>query len=1072
MTAKKTVKIKSISDIEAIKLKMVAKMALRERVGVVANPDKIYDIMLCMGTSCIASGSDKLKQALENEINKHGLHEKVHITEKCVSGKHSFNRERAAVIESGCNGFCAAGPIMVIYPGGYFYQKVTAEDAAEIIESHIINETPVQRLMHQEKASGKTIPFYKDIPFFARQKLKVLRNKGKIAAESIEEYIGRDGYATLAKALTKLTPEEIIAEVKASGLRGRGGAGFPTGFKWEFCHREKSDQKYIVCNADEGDPGAFMDRSLIESDPHAVLEGMMIGAKAIGADTGYIYCRAEYPLALKRLKVAIDSCHEYGLLGKNILNSGFNFDIIISQGSGAFVCGEETALLHSIEGKRGEPTLRPPFPVRKGLWNKPTVLNNVETLGNIALIIRDGAEKFREVGTEKSPGTKIFALTGNLNNIGLIEVPIGICLGEIIYDIGGGIPNGKEYKAAQIGGPSGGCIPKQHLNVPVDYESLTELGAIMGSGGLVVMDDSACMVDVARFFLEFTQDEACGKCAPGRIGTKRLLEILERICAGQGCEGDIELLIELGEMIKKTALCGLCKTAPNPILATIRYFRDEYETHIREKKCNVGVCAALVRAPCQSGCPAEVDVPGFVSLVAEKRYAEALKLHRERNPFAAACARVCYHTCESRCRRSMLDEPLSIRGIKRFMVDQEVTIQVPEVRENENNARRKIAVIGAGPSGLSCAYFLARMGYKPKVFEKELRPGGMLTQAIPSYRLPREILAREVRMIEQLGVEIRTGTILGVDFSLTQLRNDGYEAVYIATGAPVSLKLGLSGENSGGVTQALDFLRQYNIRGSAPVGTNVIVIGGGNAAVDAARTALRLGAKDVTLIYRRTREQMPAYEEEIDEAEHEGVKLMMLTAPIEIITANNKVAGVKCRKMRLGDFDRTGRRRADDSGEGEFVLVADQVIAAISQASDAMEITADVKVELTSGNYVKANPLNGKTSIEWLFAGGDVATGPWSVIEAVAAGEKAAVSIAAMLSGKQEAFWHQDKSPDTYFDPDAAPVPYPRERQPLIAVERRRNNFDEVEQSWSEAVAIRQAKRCLRCDYGKKPEHN
>jgi NADH-quinone oxidoreductase subunit F len=1071
MKTKPAKKITCLADIAAIKSLMAAKMSLREPRGTITNPNNIYDIMLCMGTSCIASGADKLKEALDTEIKKHGLCKQVAITEKCIGGKHSFKRDRAAVIESGCNGFCAAGPIMVIYPGGYFYQKVTPADAAEIIESHIINGKPVERLLYFDTLSKKIIPFYQDIPFFARQKLKVLRNKGKIAAESIDEYIGREGYLTIAKALTVMTPESIISEIKASGLRGRGGAGFPTGLKWELCQLEKSDQKYIVCNADEGDPGAFMDRSLIESDPHAVLEGMMIGARAIGADTGYIYCRAEYPLALRRLQVAIDACRQYGLLGKNILSTGFNFDIIIAQGSGAFVCGEETALLHSIEGKRGEPTARPPFPTCKGLWDKPTVLNNVETFGNIALILRDGAKKFRELGTEKSPGTKIFALTGNLNNIGLIEVPIGICLGEIIYDIGGGIPNGKEYKAAQIGGPSGGCIPKQHLNVPVDYESLTELGAIMGSGGLVVMDDSACMVDVARFFLEFTQDEACGKCAPGRIGTKRLLEILERICSGQGCEGDIEHLIELGEIVKKTALCGLCKTAPNPILATIRYFRDEYETHIKEKKCTVGVCAALVRAPCQSGCPAEVDVPGFVSLVAEKRYAEALKLHRERNPFAAACARVCYHTCESRCRRAMLDEPLSIRGIKRFMVDQEITIQIPEVRENDKNAKRKIAIIGAGPSGLSCAYFLARMGYKPVIYEREQRPGGMLTQAIPAYRLPREILAREVRMIEQLGVEIITGQSLGTDFTISQLRSDGVETVYFATGAPVSLKLNLPGENSGGVTQALDFLRQYNIRGSAPVGRNVVVIGGGNAAVDAARTALRLGAKDVTLIYRRTREQMPAYEEEIEEAEFEGIKLMMLTAPIEIISKNNKVTSVKCRKMRLGDFDRTGRRRADDSGDGDFVLAADQVIAAISQASSVTSIAKDIEIMLTPDNYIKIDHLTGKTSVDWLFAGGDVATGPWSVIEAVAAGERAAVAMAAQLSGKQEAFWRQDKSPDTYFDPDAAPVPYPREKQPLIAVDRRRNNFDEVEQAWSEAAAIRQAKRCLRCDYGKQPEH-
>jgi NADH-quinone oxidoreductase subunit F len=575
------------------------------------------------------------------------------------------------------------------------------------------------------------------------------------------------------------------------------------------------------------------------------------------------------------------------------------------------------------------------------------------------------------------------------------------------------------------------------------------------------------MVDVARFFLEFTQEEACGKCTSGRIGTKRLLEILERICGGEGEDGDIEKLIELGEMIKKTALCGLCKTAPNPVLATIRYFRNEYEEHIKEKKCTPGICAGLVRAPCQSGCPAGVDVPGFVALVGERRYADALKLHRERNPFAAACARVCYHTCESRCRRATMDSSLAIRGIKRFMVDQEVTIQIPEVLENAANAARKIAIVGAGPSGLSCAYFLARLGYKPTVFEAELRPGGMLVQAIPAYRLPREILAREIRMIEQLGVNIETGKKLGKDFSLKDLKAKGYDAVYIATGASSSLTLGLKGEDAKGVTQALNFLREYNIRGSVPVGKKVVVIGGGNAAVDASRTALRLGAEEVSLIYRRTREQMPAYEEEIEEAEKEGVKMLMLTAPGDILSKKGKVTGIVCSKMKLGEFDKSGRRRPDASKEKDFTIEADQIIAAISQACEADKFLGDSEVELNAKKCVVTNPLSGQTNVDWVFAGGDAVTGPWSVIEAVAGGEKAAVGIDEFLTGEKHAFWREDKEVDVSFDPEADPVTYPREKQPLIDAERRSHNFDEVELSWSEDVAVRQAKRCLRCDYGK-----
>ena len=1063
--------IHSSKDLDNIKASLQSRMSLRDMRGEKNNSaDGQIDVMLCMGTSCISSGAEEIKTALEAEITKHNLQEKVAIhTDTCPGSEcHQKlqHREKVEIVETGCNGFCAAGPIMLIYPGGYFYQKVTPEDAADIVSQHFLNNKPLERLMYRDETTGKTKPFMQDIPFFAKQKIKVLKNAVRIAAESLDEYIAFDGYQAIAKAL-KMTPIEVIEEVKTSGVRGRGGAGFPTGMKWHFAHQSKSDQKYIVCNADEGDPGAFMDRAVLEGDPHALIEGMMIGAYAIGASQGYVYCRAEYPLAIERLQKAIDLARERGLLGKHILKSEFNFDIIIAKGSGAFVCGEETALLHSIEGKRGEPRPRPPFPAQKGLWDKPTVLNNVETLANIRQVILDGANEFRKDGTEKSTGTKVFALSGNINNTGLIEVPIGTPLGEIIYDIGGGIPEGREYKAAQIGGPSGGCIPKQHLNVPVDYESLAELGAIMGSGGLVVMDDNTCMVDVARFFLEFTQEEACGKCTSGRVGTKRLLEILERICAGDGEEGDIEKLIELGEMIKKTALCGLCKTAPNPVLATIRYFRDEYETHIREKKCTAGICAGLVRAPCQSACPAGVDVPGFVSLVGEKRYAEALKLHRERNPFAAACARVCYHTCESHCRRSTLDSPLAIRGIKRFMTDQETTMQIPSVLKNEKNAKQKIAVVGAGPSGLSCAYFLARLGYKPTVFEAENRPGGMLVQAIPAYRLPREVLAREIRMIEKLGVKIKTGKKLGKDFSLNDLKKKGFDAVYVATGASAGMTLGLKGEDSEGVTEALNFLREYNIRGSVPVGKKVVIIGGGNAAVDASRTALRLGAEEVTLLYRRTREQMPAYEEEIEEAENEGVKMLMLTAPGDILSENGKVTAIVCHKMKLGEFDKSGRRRPADSDENDFTIKTDQIIAAISQTCEADKFLGNSDVELNSKNCIVAKPLTGQTNVEWVFAGGDAVTGPWSVIEAVAAGERAAVGMDEFLSGEKHAFWRDENELDTYFDPEADPVPYPREKQPLISEEKRCCNFDEVEMSWSEAAAVRQAKRCLRCDYGK-----
>ncbi len=1011
-------------------------------------------ILLCSGAGCIASGSLLLKNALEKKIKEENLD--------------------VEVVETGCLGPCAQGPVIVVNPDQTFYENLKPEDARDIVDEHLRKGKPVERLCPRDVKDEKPVLKQNDMDFFQKQIKIVLRNCGRIDPLKIGDYIAQDGYQALAKALTSMKPDEVIKQIKKSGLRGRGGAGFSTGLKWELTRVAPGDVKYAICNADEGDPGAFMDRSVLEGDPHSVIEGMVIAAYAIGASRGFVYVRAEYPLAVSRLTKAIEHAKESGLLGDNILGTGFNFDLEIRMGSGAFVCGEETALMRSIEGKRGEPRPRPPFPAQKGLWDKPSLLNNVETYANVPVILLKGADWYASYGTAASKGTKVFALAGAVKNTGLVEVPIGTPLGELIYEIGGGIKGGKKYKAAQIGGPSGGCIPKEFLNVPLDYKNLEELGAIMGSGGLIVMDEDSCMVDVARFFLDFVQDESCGKCVPCRVGTKRMLEILERICSGQGEEGDVEKLIRLGGQIKETSLCGLGQTAPNPVLSTIRHFRKEYDQHIREKHCEAGVCPSLVRAPCQSACPAGVDVPGFVSLVGEKRYAEALRLHRERNPFAAVCARVCFHTCEEKCRRASLDDSVSIRGIKRFMVDQEVIIQIPEVHHNEQNAGRKIAIIGAGPAGLSCGYFLARLGYRPTIFESEPRPGGMLVQTIPAYRLPRETLAREIRMIEQLGVTIETGKHLGKDFTLQELRDKKYDAIFIGIGAPGSYGLGVAGEDADGVVMAVPFLKQYNIRGSVPIGKKVIVVGGGNAAIDAARTALRLGAEAVTVLYRRSQEEMPAYAEEVREALYEGVVLLQLTHPMEILkTADNKISGVKCMTMKLGDYDRSGRRRPTADGADQFVLDADQVIVAIGQTLSPGKIfdLKDAELKMTSTGFIYADSVTGQTSVPGIFAGGDATTGPWSVVSAIGAGEIAAVGIDQFLTGENHAFWREEKTVDTDFDPDVDPVPYPREPVRSISVEKRKYNFDEVELSWNENVAQRQAKRCLRCDYGKSVTH-
>ena len=534
------------------------------------------NVLVCGGTGCTSSNSLLIAEKLKEELANKGLDKEVN------------------VITTGCFGLCALGPIMVVYPEGSFYSMVNLDDIPEIVEEHLNKGRIVTRLLYQETVEDDTIKSLNKTAFYAKQKRVALRNCGVIDPEKIDDYIAQDGYAALGKVLTEMTPDEVIQTMLDSGLRGRGGAGFPTGLKWKFARGNDADQKYVCCNADEGDPGAFMDRSVLEGDPHVVLEAMAIAGYAIGASQGYIYVRAEYPIAVKRLQIAIDQAHEYGLLGKDIFGTGFDFDINIRLGAGAFVCGEETALMTSIEGKRGEPRPRPPFPAVKGLYKKPTTLNNVETYANIPQIILNGAEWFASMGTEKSKGTKVFALGGKINHTGLVEVPMGTTLREIVEEIGGGIPGGKKFKAAQTGGPSGGCIPAQHLDIPIDYDNLLAIGSMMGSGGLIVMDETTCMVDIAKFFLEFTVDESCGKCTPCRIGTKRLLEMLDKITKGQGTLELLDEMEQLCEYIKANSLCGLGQTAPNPVLSTLHFFRDEYIAHVVDKKCPAGVCKDLL----------------------------------------------------------------------------------------------------------------------------------------------------------------------------------------------------------------------------------------------------------------------------------------------------------------------------------------------------------------------------------------------------------------------------------------------------------------------------------------------
>ncbi len=1029
--------------------------ALRQALAAARDPSR-PSVTICGGTGCRAKGSEQVAQALRDEIARHGLRGKVD------------------VLATGCHGFCERGPVVVIKPEGIFYQGVTPADVPEVVAETLARGQLVERLLYTDPATGERIAHEHDVPFYKRQQRIVLDQNGAVSPTSIDDYIALGGYAALGKALTDLSPEEVIAQVLAARLRGRGGAGFATGTKWQLCRQAPGDLKYIICNADEGDPGAYMDRSLMEGNPHRVLEGMVIGAYAIGARQGYVYIRNEYPLAVEHLRKAIEQAHGYGLLGENILGSGLSFSIEVRLGSGAFVCGEETALMASIEGRIGEPRPRPPFPTEAGLWGRPTNINNVETWANVPLIVERGAAWYRELGTEASGGTKIFSLVGKINNTGLVEVPIGTALGDIIYDIGGGIPGGKGFKAAQLGGPAGGCIPREHLDVRIDYTTLKELGAIMGSGGLVVCDEDTCMVDLARYFVKFTQEESCGKCLPCRVGTRAMLDTLERICAGEGREGDIEYLVELGEEIRRSALCGLGQNAPNPVLTTIRYFRAEYEAHIRGRRCPAGACQKLVAAPCRNECPMGMDVPRYVSLVAEGRWGDARRAVLDTNPFPSVCGRVCDHHCEAKCRRRQLDEPVAIRELKRVAADESAQ---PAFVAQPADGLPRVAVVGAGPAGLSCAYFLARLGYRPTVFEKLPVAGGMLSAGIPGYRLPKEVVAREVAAVEALGVEIKTNTAVGTDVTLAELRRQGYEAVFLAVGADQGRRLGIPGEDLSGAMTALDFLRAVNLGGACSgqptaelarrcAGRAVVVVGGGNAALDAARSALRLGAAPVTLLYRRTRAEMPAQPEEIAAAEAEGVRIEELAAPLAILGDDGGVRAVQCQRLRPGEYDASGRRRPIPLEGAGFQLEATMVISAVGQAADTAALRDGLALEAARDGTISADP-EGRTAVPWLFAGGDVVTGPATVARAIAAGRRAAEAIDQHLRPDPGRVypWHEDRPPDVAFDPEAEPVPYGRLRPPELAVAERVRSFCEVERALDRDAARREARRCLRCEY-------
>ncbi len=1014
-----------------------------------------------MGTCGRGNGAEELFHALNEAIQRSGL-------DVLLTGV-------------GCFGSCFQEPIVgILHPGHplVMLRRVQANDADRILESLSTHVMPPDLIFckieewdhitaHLKYGQGyPEIAKWNEIPFFKGQKKIVLRNCGLTNPSDIEEYFAVGGYQALYKVLIDGRAESVIEQIKASRLRGRGGAGFLTGNKWDFLAKAKADEKYIICNADEGDPGAYMNRNEIEGDPHSMLEGMIIGAYAMGATEGIIYVRAEYPLAVRRLSRAIEQAREYGLLGTNILGRGFNFNIDVVQGAGAFVCGEETALIASLEGFAGRPRPRPPFPAQKGLWGKPTNINNVETWCNIAPIVSRGPGWFAETGSAKSPGTKVFSLVGKIQNTGLVEMPLGTPLKRFIYDIGEGAVTGRRVKAVQTGGPSGGCIPVEMLDTPVDYESLAQIGSIMGSGGMVVMDEDNCMVDVARYFIEFTHSESCGKCVPCRVGLNKALRILNSITEGSGNPEQLNLLDELGRMIRECSLCGLGQTAPNPVLTTIRHFREEYEDHIVAHRCRAGVCQELALSPCENSCPLRMNIPRFLELYQEGRLEDAFESVVLDNPLPASTGRVCQHPCDNRCRRQSFDEVVNMREVHRFLADAIYQTDLFEPMLRRIVARKleptghKIAIAGSGPTGLTAAFYLAMLGHDVTIFEERSEAGGMLRFAIPEYRLPKSVLRRELDLIEGIGVKMAFNSRVGADIQLNDLASQ-FDAVFLSIGTWKESWLYLPGTELKGVYPALPFLESVTRQEKVAPGVRVTVIGGGNAAIDSARTVLRMGA-NVTILYRRERKDMPAIDEEIQAAEDEGVKFVFLAAPHRILgDAAGNVKAIEIVKTRLGEYDKSGRRKPIPTDEVQR-FECDSVILAVGETFD-QDFCRASGLELKEEGTIAVDRYTLETSRRGFYAGGDVITGASNVSNAMGGGKQAARKIDERLMG--EGRWERI-FPQFEYGRQAPGDPSLSHRHTAHAVPAavRIRSQVEIVAGLTPNEAAEECRRCLRCD--------
>jgi NADH-quinone oxidoreductase subunit F len=1019
-------------------------------------------IAVGMGTCGTGNGAEAAYHAFADIVERRGL--SVRLT------------------QTGCFGCCSEEPIVNVWIPGkaiVILRRVQSRDVVRILDEAMNGSVPTDMALCQieewdhvtstlKYGTGYAgIPQWHEVPFFQGQKRIVLRHCGLIDPTDLEEYLAVGGYQALYKVLIDGSPERIIEQIKLAKLRGRGGAGYQTGLKWEVLRNARAEKKYLICNADEGDPGAYMNRNEIESDPHSLIEGMVIGGYVTGATDGIIYVRAEYPLAVHRLTTALAQARAFGLLGQNILGRGFAFDLSLVEGAGAFVCGEETALIHSLEGKAGRPRPRPPYPAQCGLFGAPTNINNVETWYNVAPIVLRGPAWFSETGSLKSPGTKVFSLVGKVKRTGLVEMPLGTPLKSFVYDVGGGALDGKPVKSVQTGGPSGGCIPKEMFDTPVDYESLAHLGSIMGSGGMVVLDDDNCMVDVARYFVEFTHSESCGKCVPCRAGLDQALRILNRITQGTGTEADLGVLDELSRMMRDLSLCGLGQTAPNPVLTTLRHFLPEFDEHIRSRRCRAGVCEHLALSPCENSCPLHINVPRYLELVRAGRYEDAFLSVVLDNPLPASTGRVCQHPCESRCRRAGIDEPVNMREVHRFIADWAYQsgdysrLVGLVVARRLPSTGKKIAIVGGGPTGLTAAFYLSMLGHDVTVYESNREAGGMLRYALPQYRLPKAVLRNELMLIEALDVRFCFDTTVGRDVTLNEL-DSANDAVFLSIGTWKESWVYLTGTELRGVVPALRFLENVAKGEVVSLGRHVVVIGGGNAAVDSARTALRLGAK-VTVVYRRDRRDMPAIAEEVAAAEQEGATLVFFAAPHRIVgTEAGEVHSLEAVRTRAGEFDASGRRKPILTGE-ILRFECSTVILAVGETVDLDFVKATGLRLNVEGKGLEIDPFTLETSRAHFYAGGDLITGASNVSNAMGYGKRAARHIDRRLMGED-----RFESLTPHFEYSKVVPTHPSDRARQHVGERdvalRLGDFEDTTCGFSTADATLECGRCLRCD--------